>query len=178
MPDLQAILEHSEGDSYEQYLAHITWHRAISSRAYLLYSSNDPLEAAICAGKAIQKSRSLQPHHLRAGFDVLMEHLDQFVANLVDHSSSEKEIGELLWNKVGDNNNYRNARVGVLPKRLLDFLDLDYKQVNETHILPLAVSRVSTCITQEIFGNEGGFKVVGTLDNTLFYQILDYTLEK
>ena len=71
MPDLQTILEHSKGDSYEEYLVYISWHQAISSEAYLLHSTNDPLEAAITAGKAIQKSRSMQPHHLRAGFDIL-----------------------------------------------------------------------------------------------------------
>ena len=132
MPDLQTILEHSKGDSYEEYLVYLSWHQAISSEAYLLHSPNDPLEAAISAGKAIQKSRSMQPHHLRAGFDVLTEHLDQFVTKLVGHSSSEEEISQLLWNELGDNNNYRNARVGVLPQRLHDFLDLGYKQVNET----------------------------------------------
>ena len=125
MPDLETILEHSKGDTYEEYLIYLNWHQALSSEAYLLHSSEDPLEAAISAGKDIQKSRSMQPHHLRDDFDVLLEHLDQFVTKLVGHSSSEEEISRLLWNETGVCN-----KVGVLPQRLHDFLDLSYKQVS------------------------------------------------
>ena len=129
MPDLQSILEHSKGDTYEQYLACFGWHQAISSEAYLLHSSKDPLEAAINAGKAIQKTKSLQQHHLRSDFDMLLERLDQFVTKLVGVSYSEDEIMRLLWNKTDYNN--ISAKVGVLPQRLHNCLDLNYKQVRE-----------------------------------------------
>lgn len=125
MPDLKTILEHSKEDTYEEYLIYLNWHQAQSSEAYLLHSSDDPLQAAINAGKDIKKSRSKQPHHLRAGFDLLMEQLDQFVTKLVAHSTSEEEISRLLWNETED-----CSKVGVLPQRLHDFLDLSYKQVS------------------------------------------------
>ena len=127
MPDLHSILEHSKGDTYEQYLACFNWHQAISSEAYLLHSSNDPLEAAINAGKAIQKAKSSQQHHLRSDFDILLEHLDQFVTKFVGVSNSEDEIMRLLWNKTDYNN--ISAKKGVLPQRLHSCLDLNYKQV-------------------------------------------------
>lgn len=133
MPDLQTVLEYSKGDSYEEYLVYLNWHQALSSEAYLLYSSNDPLEAAINAGKAIQESKSLQPHHLhhlRGGFDELMKDLDQFVTKLVGHSSSEEEISQLLWNKAGDLSNDK-AKYGIFPERLQDFIDLNFKQVSD-----------------------------------------------
>ena len=132
MPDLTTLLGNSKEDTYEEYLAYISWHEAISSEAYLLHSSNDPLEAAISAGQAILKARSLQPHHLRSGFDALMQHLDKFVTELVHLSSSEEEIRRMLWNEVGNNNN-KKATVGVLPKRLHDFLDLGYKHVSKIY---------------------------------------------
>ncbi|XP_072030429.1 short transient receptor potential channel 3-like [Amphiura filiformis] len=128
MPDLQTVLDHSKGDTYEQYLTCYSWHQAISSEAYLLYASNDPIQAAIDAGKAIRKSCSVQKQHLRSKYENLITRLDLFITKLFAMASSEDEIGALLWNREDNFNEEIFAQVGVLPQRIHDSLDLKYKQ--------------------------------------------------
>ncbi len=72
LPDLQIIADHSQGDPYEQYLACYAWHQALSSEAYLLYASEDPIQAAIDAGKAVLKSKSIQQPHLQSNYEELI----------------------------------------------------------------------------------------------------------
>ncbi|XP_072030430.1 short transient receptor potential channel 5-like [Amphiura filiformis] len=128
MPDLQTVLDHSKGDTYEQYLTCYSWHQAISSEAYLLYASKDPIQAAIDAGKAVLKRKSAQQHHLRSAYEELIVQLDLFVTKCFAMASSEHEIGVLLWNRKDNVNDDNVAQVGILPQRIHDTLSLQYKQ--------------------------------------------------
>ncbi|XP_072030400.1 transient-receptor-potential-like protein [Amphiura filiformis] len=128
LPDLQSILDHCRGDAYEQYLTCYSWHQAISSEAYLLYASKDPIQAAIDAGKAILKNKSAQQNHLQSNYEELITKLDLFVTKFFAMASSEHEIGALVWNSEDNFNDENFAQVGVLPQRIRDSLDLKYKQ--------------------------------------------------
>ncbi|XP_072046465.1 short transient receptor potential channel 5-like [Amphiura filiformis] len=128
LPDLQSILDHCRADSYEQYLASYSWHQAISSEAYLLYASTDPIQAAIDAGKVVLKNKSVQQNHLQSNYENLISKLDIFVTKFFAMASSEHEIGALVWKREDDFNDENFAQVGVLPQRIRDSLDLEYKQ--------------------------------------------------
>lgn len=128
MPSLETVLENAERDDYEQYLACFYWHQAISSEAYILYASTDPIQAAINAGKAVQKAKASQQHHLQSNYDQLAQCLDQFVTKFVDIASTEEEIHVLL-RKEDQEMPESNPKVGALPPRVQDFLNLNYKQV-------------------------------------------------
>ncbi|XP_072030246.1 transient-receptor-potential-like protein [Amphiura filiformis] len=128
MPDLQTVLDHSKGDTYEQYLTCYSWHQAISSEAYLLYASKDPIQAAVDAGKAILEGKSVQQHHLRSDYEELITQLDLVVTKYFAMASSEHEIGALLWKNKDDFKDDNVAQVGILPQRIHDSLSLQYKQ--------------------------------------------------
>ena len=80
IPTLEAVLSRTgEKTSYEFSLARLFWHQAISCEAYLLYATDDPVQAAFNAGRIIKKCEGEQLPHLKRGYDQLMRNLDEFI---------------------------------------------------------------------------------------------------
>ncbi|XP_072017654.1 short transient receptor potential channel 4-like [Amphiura filiformis] len=129
IPTLEAVLSRTgEQTSYEFSLARLFWHQSISSEAYLLYATDDPVQAAFNAGRVIKKCEGEQLPHLKEGYNQLMRELDEFITKYLEMARNSGEISTLLCEEE-PRAVPRNERLNTLPQRVQDALNLRYKQV-------------------------------------------------
>ena len=137
MPTQEAVLARvgttPDTDIYERALARLHWHKAMSSEAYLLHGSDDPVQAAFEAGHTIADTKKDQLTHLKPQYKELIGKLDEFLTNYLEMTQNSAEISTLLTQataKVEQSSSACGHTDETLPKRLLDSLDLKFNAVN------------------------------------------------
>ena len=98
----------------------------MSSEAYLLYSSSDPIRAAFEAGHTIEETIKDQLTHIKPDYRELRQNLDKFLTNYLDLTQNTMEIATLLSEEA---NKDSFSGGNSLPRRLMYALDLKFKTV-------------------------------------------------
>ncbi|XP_072041739.1 short transient receptor potential channel 1-like isoform X3 [Amphiura filiformis] len=136
LPTLEDTLARvgSSRDIYERALTRLHWHKAMSSEAYLLFSSPDPIQAAFEAGLKIEETRKDQLTHIKPEYKELKQTLDKFLTNYLEMIQNTTEIATMLSGEEASNNNNsnnnnkdNNKSTKSLPVRLLYAIDLKFK---------------------------------------------------
>ena len=107
---------------------YLYWHQAVTSEAYLLYATDDPIHATISAAKLLRKSKKTVLRHRQEECEMLMSNLDSFLTRYVQMARNGEEIEDLIRrDQLGGTKKTQNS--GVLPLRIGQTIDLDFKTV-------------------------------------------------
>ncbi|XP_072029117.1 transient receptor potential-gamma protein-like isoform X2 [Amphiura filiformis] len=127
VPDLEVVLNRTQRDKYEANHVCLYWHQAVTSEAYLVYAKEDPIQAAIDAGKLLRKNQRTLLQHRKTECQELTENLDEFLVKYMAVARNGEEIEDLIWKDVPTGNKRTKGR-GILPSRLRDAMELDFKR--------------------------------------------------
>ncbi|XP_072029115.1 transient receptor potential-gamma protein-like [Amphiura filiformis] len=127
IPDLEEVLNSTKREKYKDANACLHWHQAVTSEAYLVYATDDPIQAAIDAAKLLQNHQQTLLEHRKTEYQEIMNNLDQFLATYVGMATDGEEIEDLIWKDVPGGTKKAGGK-GVLPRRVRDALELDFKE--------------------------------------------------
>ena len=129
IPTLEDVLTRTQKDKYEVNLICIYWHQAITGEAYLVYSSGDPIQGAIHAGKLLEKNRHTLLRHRKTECQELTDKLDGFITRFTAMARNGEEIEDLMWKDEPEGRKKVNSR-SVLPLRVRQAFELEFKNVS------------------------------------------------
>ncbi|XP_038077370.1 transient receptor potential-gamma protein-like [Patiria miniata] len=97
LPDLNDLVYRAESDPYLKFLALVNWYEAASSEAYILLTSDDPLDTIFKLGQSLQEAEETLKVPL---FNVECERIENKLADLsvklLSLARDNGEIGVLL----------------------------------------------------------------------------------
>ncbi|XP_022086358.1 short transient receptor potential channel 5-like isoform X2 [Acanthaster planci] len=129
IPSLKAVLARIKSDSFERALAQLRWYQAITSQAYLLLASEDPMDAAFWLANQL-RTLSNTVTQLKEEYEELSANLEQFVTRLLGFARNLDEIEAVLGAQrfVADPNTEIFATRHALPVRLQEAIKFDFKR--------------------------------------------------
>ena len=135
-PCVDAMVSRAGPHHYDCDLARLHYYKAISSEAYLL-ATPDPFESAFDAGRKVKHFEDNQLHSMNNEYRNINRNLDRFSSKLLMKVNGTEEIRLLLCGSEGDVVKERGVRLknskhdlaSILPRRVQDAIELDYKQV-------------------------------------------------
>ncbi|XP_038045260.1 short transient receptor potential channel 5-like isoform X2 [Patiria miniata] len=129
IPSLNSVLARIKDGSFERALAQLRWYQAITSQAYLLLASEDPMDAAFWLADKF-RSLSTTVTQLKEEYDELSAHLEQFVTRLLGFARNLDEIEAVLGAQrfVSEPNSEIFATHDVLPVRMQEAVKFGFKR--------------------------------------------------
>ncbi|XP_033639719.1 short transient receptor potential channel 4-like [Asterias rubens] len=130
MPKLNTVIARTTDDIFEKALAQLHWYQAITSEAYLLLASEDPMDAAFWLADQLQ-TMSHSVTQLKEEYDELKDNLEQFVTRLLGFARNLDEIEAVLGAQrfvTDESNTECRTDRDALPVRLTEAIHLQFKR--------------------------------------------------
>ena len=94
-----------------------------------MYSSDDPIQGAIHAGKLLEKNRHTLLRHRKTECQELTDKLDGFITRFTAMARNGEEIEDLMWKDEPGGRKKIDCR-SVLPLRVRQAFELEFKNVS------------------------------------------------
>lgn len=133
MPTEEETLARVNDDPLEQALARLQWYQSMTSDAYILLTSDDPIETALLWGERLKEQMRHERPVFTSCYEVIHSRLELLLTRLLDCATRKDEIWEALNERAASDGTRRSvSKRGVLSDpmgRLKRVVRLEYQMV-------------------------------------------------